>query len=463
MTPLPSYLKQRRLGWYVQLSVPLSRQAALGCKTLTRSLQTRDPKEAERRRHRVIAELQALIETAAPQLAEDTPQGILETAREARAAVDAGTLQRKDAEHGLEAAIEDYLETQARKVGVDAEGNPRVPPEVIATINQANRLLTGNPALTVGYQAERFLSQVEASKLTRQTVGDKRRHLEAFLDWIGRDTECRRITKARASAFVDDVIVHRDVSQQTKRNAVNVPREFFDWIEARGVVNANPFAKLGRLLKDSKRGKEQARRPWQPEELLAMLEHVPEDDPLWALTALGAYTGARREDLCALEVDAASGDVLKIRSGKTAAATRRVPVHPVIRPLVRKLVATSTDGYLLPGLLTGGADAKRGHYVGKRFGYALRKAGVTDSRVVFHAFRNAVLSQMEAAGVEHSMRQQIIGHKRQSLTDDVYTAEASDARRAKAIGHVSYGKDVDALVRKVGKRIAIKHESKRRA
>ena len=61
----PSYLKQRRLGWYVQLPVPRELQDAMGCKVLTRTLSTRDKVTAQQRRHAVIAELQLEMVQAA--------------------------------------------------------------------------------------------------------------------------------------------------------------------------------------------------------------------------------------------------------------------------------------------------------------------------------------------------------------------------------------------------------------
>jgi integrase len=458
----PTYLKRRKLGWYVQLPVPRSQQHALGCKVLTRSLQTRDEGEALRRRHRVIAELQALLTETPKAPPAETPEAILQRAQSARAAVDAGKADPLDEELALDATVDDFLSKQARKVGVDKHGHPRIPDADVSTIQKAKRALTGNPALTLGYQAERYMAQVERSDLRRQTVGDKERHLEAFLQWIGRDTEAKRVTKSRAVSYVDEALTARDVSQQTKRTALNTVRQFFDWMEVRDVVTFNPFDKAGALLKDSKRAKKQARRPWTPEELLKVLQYVPQDDPLWALAALGAYTGARREDLCALRVESASEDVLVIHEGKTEAAARRVPVHPVIKPLVRRLLKISTDGFLLPGLLASGVDGKRGVYIGKRFLDAKTKAGVTDSRVVFHSFRNSVLTQMEAAGVELSLRQQIVGHERGTVTERVYTAEAADHRRAKAIAHVTYGKTVDKLVRSAGASLSISKVSARR-
>jgi integrase len=435
----------------------------MGTKVLTRSLQTRDESEALRRRHKVIAELQALIESVAPtEVHRISPADLVEKARLAHQAVEAGELDPKDAEYGFDATVEDFLDHRISEYGADEAGEAKLPPAESAMVGRAYRVLSGSAALTLGHQVAKYLVHVAASELRRQTVDDKRRHLDSFMSWLGSDFEVAKVTKVKAAAYLDEVLVPRDVSVQTKRNALNEVRQFFDWMEVRGAVPANPFDKVGRLLKESKRGREQARRPWTPEELAAVLQHVPPDDPVWALTALGAYTGARREDLCALPVTAVDEQVLKISEGKTQAAVRRVPVHPVIRPLVRRLIATSTDGYLLSGLLTGGRDNKRGHYIGKRFSRILRDAGVTDPRVVFHAFRNTVLTQMEAAGVELSLRQQIAGHEPETVTEKVYTADAADERRAAAIAHVSYGEAVDELIRSTGAELTITRVAKRR-
>src|SRR5688572_24608223 len=64
------YLHQRRQGWYLAVTVPPSARSALGKPRLIRSLETRDKKEAERRRFgafaRMRAEIAAAIRGSAP-------------------------------------------------------------------------------------------------------------------------------------------------------------------------------------------------------------------------------------------------------------------------------------------------------------------------------------------------------------------------------------------------------------
>jgi integrase len=147
---------------------------------------------------------------------------------------------------------------------------------------------------------------------------------------------------------------------------------FWVWLEGRGFVDENPWRGMSRTVKTPTRGVALARRAWTNAELLRLLQGVPPDDPLFAAVALAIYTGMRREEIAQLRVGDVDSDALIVREGKSPSAIRRVPVHPAIAPLIDQLRVHSWDGHLIPGLLPGGADAKRGHYLGKRFGAQIR-------------------------------------------------------------------------------------------
>lgn len=474
-TRAPSYLKQRGLGWYVQLAVPREHQAAVGQKVLLRSLQTRDRVEANRRKHAAIAELQALIASAVarapnPSLS-DTPEGLLELATRAREGIEAGTDDPDQAEAGFDAAVEDFLDDQAARLGRDDEGNPRLPPDALAKVRRGYKALSGSLSRTLGKRADAYLEE-SSGHLTAQTVDEKRRHLSAFLDWFGSDREPHEVSRKVAGTYVADVVQKRtrkdpkgaavSLSASARQKEVGNLRAFFGWLSARGSIDANPFDRLSATVRESSRGKAPRRRPWQPEELSAVLHGVDPSDPVWSLTVLGAYSGMRREEVGELEVSNIDGDGLRITQGKTDAAVRRVPIHPAIAPLVAQLAATSTDGFLIPGLLRGGPDKKRSWYVGKRFGQVIRKLGVTDRALDFHALRGTVITQMEGAGVPESTIQLIVGHKRQGMTFGVYSAGVGDDTKRAAIRAVSYGKTLDSFVAKAGKKVVVSPSAKAR-
>ncbi|MGY0557091.1 DUF6538 domain-containing protein [Lysobacter sp. A421] len=475
-TRSPSYLKQRGQGWYVQLPVPREHQAAVGQKVLVRSLQTRDRVEAGRRKHAAIAELQELIAKAIAQAPgpsrTDTPEGLLELATRTREGIEAGTETPDQAEAGFDAVVEDFLDDQAAHLGRDDEGNPRLPPDALAKVRRGYKALSGSLSRTLSKRSAAYLEE-SAGHLTAQTVHEKRRHLAAFLDWFGSDREPQEVTRKVAGSYVADVVQKRtrkggpkgapvSLSASARQKEVGNLRAFFGWLSARGSIDVNPFDRLSATVRESSRGKAPRRRPWSPEELATVLHGVSPSDPVWSLAVIGAYTGMRREEVGELEVSDIDGDGLRITQGKTRSAIRRVPIHPAIAPLVAQLAATSTDGFLIPGLLRGGSDAKRAWYVGKRFGQLIRRLGVTDRALDFHAFRGTVITQMEGAGIPESTIQLIVGHKRQGMTFGVYSDGVGDDTKRKAIRAVSYGKALDSFVAKAGGKVVVSPSAKAR-
>jgi len=140
-----------------------------------------------------------------------------------------------------------------------------------------------------------------------------------------------------------------------------------------------------------------------------------------------------------------------------------VPVHPALSPLIKRLEKTSTDGYLIPGLLRGGPDKKRAWYVGKRFGRVISQLGIEDEALDFHALRGTVITQLESAGVLESTIQLIVGHKRQGMTLGTYSAGVPDKVKREAIVRVSYGKALDAFISEAGATVKVKASARARS
>lgn len=469
-----TYLKQRKLGWYVQVAVPRQLQATLG-KTLTRSLRTRDEVEAQRRKHAVVAEFQSLIRQAAaiapPPPAELTPEGLIKAALQERSAVAVGEQHAELAEAAVDSAVDDYLEQQAAIHGRDAEGNPQLTAQAEAVIKRAYGVLRGRPDLSLSHNVAAYLLEQQRS-LTAQTIGDKRRRLEAFLEWFGSERECREVTRSVAGTYVTEVVQKRmqkgaageevPLSPTTLGKEVSDLRSFFMWLERRGRIaeGSNPFYRMASTVKGSSRAKPAARRPWKPSELSKVLHGIEPNDPLWSLTVIAAYTGMRREEVAELELTSVHGSVLRIEKGKTVAARRDVPIHSVIAPLVKQLAKNSGDGYLIPGLLRGGPDKKRSWYAGKRFGRLIRDLGIADSQLDFHALRGTVITQLEEAAIPIPTIQCIVGHERQGVTLG-YSAGPSEKVLRAALSNVTFGK-LDEFVADTGASVVVKASAKPR-
>ena len=151
------------------------------------------------------------------------------------------------------------------------------------------------------------------------------------------------------------------------------------------------------------------------------------------LVLIGAFTGARAGELCALTKD----DVrekdeipfIAIRSGKTENATRVVPLHPqLIEAGFLEYVATCQDE--LFGIT--------GKTLSKRFPAYRRDLGVDRPGVVFHSLRKTVVTILEGKEVAENIVAHIVGHKITTMTYGLYSGGVSLAVKRKALAKLAY-------------------------
>lgn len=379
----------------------------------------------------------------------------------------------EEAEEQTGFSVDHFLDSAARNLGRDEEGHPRLPPADVATIRRAHDVAAGRRDTALSTLLAAHLKELRADAVLRpSTIAEKERRVQDFVSRFGVNRSWRDVRRSTAVDYLRNLKERRTgkegdgppLSRSSVVKWLSDLRVFFRWIldaEDADTRPSNPFD--GLQPAKSVRGKQAARRPWTPEELSTFLHGVPADDPMWSLGALAAYSGARLEELASLRVESVEGESFVITEGKRQASVRRVPVHPVVAPLVARLVETSGDGYLIPGLLSGGYDDRRGHLVGKRFGYTLRKLGIDDPRVVFHSLRNTVETLMTARGVPLARAQLIVGHESLgSSTPYIDRGSVQDVENRKALALVSYGEGLAQYVMEAGAGVSVKTRSRRR-
>lgn len=160
------------------------------------------------------------------------------------------------------------------------------------------------------------------------------------------------------------------------------------------------------------------------------------DKTLADLIALGMYTGARIEELCSLKTVDSSMDRLRITDSKTDAGIRKIPVHSELKPIVKRLLAESKDGYLLTGL-TFNKYGDRSNAIGKRFGRLKTRHGFGVS-YVFHSIRKTVVTLLEDAGVSENLSADIVGHEKPRVTYGLYSGGHSLESKREAIELIAY-------------------------
>ena len=152
-----------------------------------------------------------------------------------------------------------------------------------------------------------------------------------------------------------------------------------------------------------------------------ILGAVPDKDRnLRNLIILGAHTGCRLDELCALKLEDVSFDRFQIVDAKTNAGLRTVPIHAAITQLVAELMDTSADGYLIDGESDNNQYNSRSGGIGHRFSRLKTKLGYKRNQV-FHSWRHSMTTQLENAERPLSQIQRIIGHTVSGMTLSRYS------------------------------------------
>ncbi|PIT75496.1 tyrosine-type recombinase/integrase [Limnohabitans sp. B9-3] len=164
---------------------------------------------------------------------------------------------------------------------------------------------------------------------------------------------------------------------------------------------------------------------------------VRKDWTLGQLILIGAYTGARIEEICSLKKEHTNLEErsVKITDSKTEAGVRIIPIHQTLLPVIEELMTTS-DEYIISNLTKSKFD-DRSNAIGKRFGRMKTKLGYS-SRHVIHSIRKTFTTQLENAGVNENVTADIIGHEKPRMTYGLYSGGTNLEVKREAISKVSY-------------------------
>ncbi|MFY0730153.1 tyrosine-type recombinase/integrase [Pseudomonas sp. NFX15] len=475
--------KKGESTWYVRLAVPKAVRKAMGGKSvLIQSLKTGLRSEAMTRRLSVLAGWKAQFQAARtgkplPQDWQESMTGMLET-------VDRVTKHSKMARIG-EAGPAPYVVPDPTEMAQFMEDNPAMVDALKGMIQKGRQTPMGLFRLDdeLGDMFKTAIAQRFETHYTPNADQKEEIRMIAAGDGDGIRKVRSPITKQRIATFrqyreTRNVATKTIDQQQSKLEKLSAyltkegkPLDFDTvsaWLDSLKLASktltqyllaGNVFWKWAmkhdiRWREDFKdkanpfdnhelpqtRGKERAdrqRKDFQPKEIaeLHAAALAADHTTLADLILLGAYTGARIEELCQLRVE----HVIKpdgiesfdIVDSKTAAGIRVVPVHPDLSSIVERLKNDSKDGYLIP------SDSKnkygiRSDALSKAFG-RLKEAHGYGAQHVFHSIRKTVITQLHRAGVQGPLIAELVGHETGTVTFDVYSQGASALQKLAAI------------------------------
>jgi integrase len=449
------YLKKRHNVWWLRIRIPANAKDILGKTELWKNLKTSDLAEANRKKHKEIGLMYEEIEQAK----RDYEGMVDKLSKEVQIS--------KYAEYLREANItssdpekEDYLgavKLELLEVKLDKLYGSKKADAILHSddpqweVQEANSLakknfieahkLTDQSYSPLSLVSKKFLAE-ESKSLKNSSYRRKKTHIEHFIKWTS-NRDITKINKKIVGDYVTSIIQNYNPSSKTIRNIVSNIGSLFRWAEGRGYIEYNPF--YNPILPKSNK-ESLVRKPWSNENIMTFLKSEFVGGNEFIATCVALYSGMRLDEICNIKKTVINDNCFKVLEGKTKASQRIIPIHPVLKPLVKKFLNSKVEDYMIKGIKGGGYDNKRSWNFQKKLGRLRKKIGIPKG-VVFHTLRNTFATHMENLGIPRNHTSQIMGHEDSNMALDIYSAGLAIEPLVKSMKKLTYGKDIDSFIK----------------
>ncbi|MDE5451921.1 tyrosine-type recombinase/integrase [Bradyrhizobium sp. CSA112] len=433
------YLVRQYNTYSVVVEIPKRLQAKAGQKRFKVSLRTGNLAEANRLKHSYVAEFMRRIDALARSF--DPKAEVLKDAKEWRAELE--TASKAEDEYGasIYGELLDKVKELSRQLAEKDE----------ALADAFHQTATGEGTLL----KDLYPTWIAESTETGQTKSQHGSTTRRYIAWAGEFVTIEETDRKKAGEYVSELIAKSGLARRTIKRHLSSLSSLWQWLESKAHAkpDSNPWLrhKLGKQAK----GKPRYRKALEEDALLRLLEGRYSTDRyaqvLHDMLRLALLQGGRLDELCAMKRSEvhkrADGYWLEITSGKTNAAVREIPAHPLAVPIIERRLKDK-DAFLFKGLVPGGPDDKRSWYVSKAYGRFRngKEVDVKGKGRDFHALRNTFISYMEGLKVAESTVKLLVGHERGSMTYGHYSqGERVDLREAMEM--LEYGPKVMGAIK----------------
>jgi len=448
--PRKAYLELHAANWRVVVFVPASVRAAIGATKLVHNLRTDSLREANVLKRPHVDRFKRRIAAALANVGKPSADDLhlaAELAKVARELKRDGTAEERE---DFDAAVyERHAEIRwkgSRWIPViDPELGPTEIEQALPEQTEKARLFSAvahGRVTPIDMKHEEYLRSLDVKD---RTLADDTRALRMLKAWCERSqtpATVEAIDIAAAHAFVDELVLGSGLDRVTCKKYLGRLSSYWQWMAPRlpAAAGGNVFAKI--VIRGSRQRSKAKERAFTDREVADLLLG-PATSHMLDLMMIGALTGARLDAIVDLKVADTDHDCLRFKAQKRETHARYVPVHPDLREVVaRRVAGRGRDADLFPEwppVRKAGSMRERSFKTSNHFTAYRRTVGVEEkvdgkrrSLVNFHSFRRWFISRMEQAGVAENMIAAIVGHKRGSITLDVYSEgpKMRAARRA---------------------------------
>lgn len=280
--------------------------------------------------------------------------------------------------------------------------------------------------------------------LTEKTIAQMKSDVEVLISFL---PTSNLLVYEHTNLWIKHVTKTANLSPASVTRIIGSCRNFFKHLKFIGEVAEDAKeafivpkeSKLSKRRNSKAQNKTESWLPFTAGEIERLYSEAiaRKDWTLGQLILIGAYTGARIEEICSLKKDHINlrENSFKITDSKTEAGVRVIPIHQTLLPVIKELMNTS-DEYVIANLTKSKFD-DRSNAIGKRFGRLKTKLGHT-KRHVFHSIRKTFTTQLENAGVNENVTADIIGHEKPRITYGLYSGGTNLEVKREAISKVYY-------------------------
>lgn len=416
---MPKHLEKQWNTWHAVVYIPKDVQPHFEGKTkFSQTLQTDSLREAEIKKLPFVAEWKELINTARK---VKGPVNAEEIGNQVRLLQDEIRWKWRgyedEALHELASVLSDHPDKDYA--------------------NEVYSRVSGSWNTTDGYIEE----WLEGAEYQPKTADEARTNVQQFCDSF---KIFEKVTRKDFEGWIEGLLKERSIP--TIKKKVGHVRTYWGYCHKKEYTKAPPppdglVPKPRKNKTTATAAAKRKRGYWLPEDYQKLIVAKPKDTQLVDLIKLGAHTGCRLEEICAMPLANVKDDRFIVEDAKTGAGWREIPIHSDIKQTVARLVDESEDGYLLSGLSSTNKYQKRGAAIGKRFGRLRDMLGYPET-LVFHSFRKTLLVLMRDRGIPEHHAALIVGHEPSTMTYGLYGNEISFDKKVEIMESISYARNL---------------------
>ena len=413
------------------VAVPKALQSRLGTR-LKRSLNTDSLAVANAIKLGVVQELKDQIARAEGKSNDEYAFVMREAARLRKEAVRLEEYERRDFTEALDERTYEIIGGAIGREIVDFDGE-QVVVDVYDPGREALAKTFRSAALGNSSPIDSYLDEYRQARLRvkKRTEGDLVRGLDRLKTWClanGIQNDVNAISSKVAKDFTEALSNELLLAPRTVKKYVSRLNLYWKYIKYRQYVPENPWLQVEVMVESTE--EDESERPFTDTEVAKLLMG-PAPQALKDVMMIGALTGARLDAIVDMRVGDTEHGCFRFKPQKKEKRHRYIPIHPELKAIVeRRRDGKKPDDELFPEYPPNSVDSQRerSFKTSNHFTEYRRSVGVDEqiegkrrSLVNFHSFRRWFTSRAEQAGIDDALISAVVGHKRGSITLDVYS------------------------------------------